>query len=189
MTQRKRTQVDDIERGVYDTISDVKFRKKLDNGLTYDIVRAISAEKNEPEWMLDLRLKAVDIFYKLENPVWGPDLSEVDLDNISTYISPDADMEDNWEAVPDEIKSMFDKLGIPEAEKKSLLSGVGAQFDSEVVYHNVQKELTDQGVIFLDFDTAVQEHEDLVRKYFQKAIPAGLHKYAALHYAVWSGGT
>ena len=189
MTQRKRTQVDDIERGVYDTISDVKFRKKLDNGLTYDIVRAISKEKNEPEWMLDLRLKAVDIFYKLENPVWGPDLSEVDLDNISTYISPDADMEDNWEAVPDEIKTMFDKLGIPEAEKKSLLSGVGAQFDSEVVYHNVQKELTDQGVIFLDFDTAVQEHEDLVRKYFQKAIPAGLHKYAALHYAVWSGGT
>lgn len=185
----KRTQVDDIDRGIYDTISDVKFKKKLDAGLTKEITDKISAEKGEPTWMRDLRRQAVDIFYELENPVWGPDLSEVDLDNIVTYISPEAEMEDDWSKVPTEIKSMFDKLGIPEAEKEQLLSGVGAQYDSEVVYHNVQKELTDQGVIFLDFDTAVKEHEDIVRKYFQKAISPKLHKYAALHYAVWSGGT
>ncbi|MDY3946922.1 MAG: Fe-S cluster assembly protein SufB [Ezakiella sp.] len=185
----KKTQVDDIERGIYDTISNVEVRKKLDRGLTKDIVREISEIKEEPLWMRELRERAVDVFYELENPVWGPDLSEVDLDNIATYVSPNADREDNWDYVPDEIKTMFDKLGIPEAEKKSLLSGVGAQFDSEVVYHNVQKELTDQGVIFLDFDTALKEHEQLVKKYFQKSIPVGLHKYSALHYAVWSGGT
>lgn len=185
----KKTIVDDIDRGIYDTIQEVSFKTKLDAGLTKEITDKISAEKNEPEWMRDLRRRAVDIFYELDNPVWGPDLSEVDLDNIITYISPDANMEDDWSKVPKEIKSMFDKLGIPEAEKDKLLSGVGAQYDSEVVYHNVQKELTEQGVIFLDFDTAVKEHEDLVKKYFQKAIPPRLHKYTALHYAVWSGGT
>lgn len=185
----KKTQVDDINRGIYDTITSSKIRTKLDLGLTKEIVDEISKSKNEPDWMRDLRREAVDIFYSLDNPKWGPDLSEVDLDNITTYISPDVDMQEDWEKVPSEIKTMFDKLGIPEAEKNNLLSGVGAQFDSEVVYHNVQKSLTDQGVIFLDFDTAVKEHEELVKKYFQKAIPANLHKYAALHYAVWSGGT
>ncbi len=185
----KRTEVDDIERGVYDIISNVKYRTILDPGLTKEIVDEISSTKNEPEWMRELRRQAVDVFYELDNPEWGPDLSEVDLDNVTTYISPDTDMKEDWNEVPEEIKGMFDKLGIPEAEKNKLLSGVGAQYDSEVVYHNVQKELTDQGVIFLDFDTAVQKHEDIVKKYFQKAISMNLHKYSALHYAVWSGGT
>ncbi len=185
----KRTEVDDIERGVYDIISDVDYRVKLNPGLTKEIVDEISAKKGEPKWMNELRREAVDVFYELENPEWGPDLSEVDLDNIITYISPDTDMKDDWNEVPEEIKGMFDKLGIPEAEKSKLLSGVGAQYDSEVVYHNVQKELTDQGVVFLDFDTAVREHEELVKKYFQKSIAVNLHKYSALHYAVWSGGT
>lgn len=185
----KRTQVDDIDRGIYDITSPVRFRKKLTPGLTKEITDAISESKGEPRWMKELRRDAVDIFYTLSNPEWGPDLSEVDVDNITTYISPDADMEEDWNKVPEDIKGIFDKLGIPEAEKKQLLSGVGAQYDSEVVYHNVQKELTDQGVIFLDFDTALKEHEELVKKYFQRAIPPGLHKYSALHYAVWSGGT
>lgn len=185
----KRTQVDDIERGIYDTISHVGVRKKLTPGLSTEITDAISESKGEPAWMRDLRREAVGIFAQLRNPEWGPDLSEVDLENITTYISPDADMQEDWEKVPGEIRDMFDKLGIPEAEKNKLLSGVGAQYDSEVVYHNVQRELTEQGVIFLDFDTAVKEHEALVRRYFQKAISPRLHKYAALHYAVWSGGT
>lgn len=185
----KRTQVDDISRGIYDTISNVEYKTKLNPGLSIEIVDAISREKNEPVWMRDLRRAAVKKFYELENPNWGPDLSEVDLDNIVTYISPKASMENDWKKVPTEIKSMFDMLGIPEAEENKLLSGVGAQYDSEVVYHNVQKELTNQGVIFLDFDTAVKECEPIVKKYFQKAISPSLHKYAALHYAVWSGGT
>lgn len=185
----KRTVVDDIQRGIYDTISNVAYKKKLNPGLSKEIVDEISAAKGEPSWMRDLRRSAVDKFYELENPVWGPDISEVDLENIVTYISPDTNMASDWNKVPGEIKNMFDLLGIPQAESKNLLSGVGAQYDSEVVYHNVQKELTEQGVIFLDFDTAVKEHGALVKKYFQKAISPNLHKYAALHYAVWSGGT
>ncbi len=185
----KKTQVDEIKRGIYDTISHAKIRTRLDNGLSESIVEKISQKKSEPSWMLEIRKRAVKKFYELENPVWGPDISEVDLEHITTYISPDADMEHDWSAVPEEVRSIFDKLGIPEAEKNSLLSGVEAQYDSEVVYHNVKKILTDQGVIFLDFDTALKTHEELVRRYFQKAIPIGLHKYTALHYAVWSGGS
>lgn len=178
-----------MDRGVYDIKNKFTFRSKTEKGLTEEIVRQISAEKNEPEWMLESRLKALKIFNEKENPSWGPDISEVDMDEITTYIRPDADMSDDWMNVPDEIRDTFDKLGIPEAEKESMLSGVGAQYDSEVVYHSIQKYLSDQGVIYTDFETGLKEYPEIVKKYFSKCITPSLHKYAALHYAVWSGGS
>ncbi|MFQ9967138.1 MAG: Fe-S cluster assembly protein SufB [Peptoniphilus sp.] len=178
-----------MDRGVYDIKNKFTFRSKTEKGLTEEIVRQISAEKDEPEWMLESRLKALKIFNEKENPKWGPDLSEVDMDKITTYIRPDADMSDDWKNVPDEIRDTFDKLGIPEAEKEAMLSGVGAQYDSEVVYHSIQKYLSDQGVIYTDFETGLKEYPEIVKKYFSKCITPNLHKYAALHYAVWSGGS
>lgn len=185
----EKTYVEDMDRGVYDIKNKFTFRSKTEKGLTEEIVRQISAEKDEPEWMLESRLKALKIFNKKGNPKWGPDLSEVDMDKITTYIRPDADMSDDWKNVPDEIRDTFDKLGIPEAEKESMLSGVGAQYDSEVVYHSIQKYLSDQGVIYTDFETGLKEYPEIVKKYFSKCITPNLHKYAALHYAVWSGGS
>lgn len=190
MTKKvEKTYVEDMDRGVYDIKNKFTFRSKTEKGLTEDIVRQISAEKNEPEWMLESRLKALKIFNEKENPSWGPDISEVDMDEITTYIRPDADMSDDWMNVPDEIRDTFDKLGIPEAEKEAMLSGVGAQYDSEVVYHSIQKYLSDQGVIYTDFETGLKEYPEIVKKYFSKCITPSLHKYAALHYAVWSGGS
>lgn len=189
MSKKEKTQVEDMDRGVYDIKNKFTYRSKTEKGLTEDIIRQISAEKNEPEWMLEYRLKALEIFNKKSNPTWGPDLSEVDINEITTYIRPDADLSDDWNKVPDEIRDTFDKLGIPEAEKESLLSGVGAQYDSEVVYHSIQKHLLDQGVIYTDFETGLREYPEIVKKYFQKCITPNLHKYAALHYAVWSGGS
>lgn len=185
----EKTYVEDMDRGVYDIKNKFTFRSKTEKGLTEEIVRQISAEKDEPEWMLESRLKALKIFNEKENPSWGPDLSEVDMDKITTYIRPDADMSDDWKNVPDEIRDTFDKLGIPEAEKEAMLSGVGAQYDSEVVYHSIQKYLSDQGVIYTDFETGLKEYPEIVKKYFSKCITPNLHKYAALHYAVWSGGS
>lgn len=185
----EKTYVEDMDRGVYDIKNKFTFRSKTEKGLTEEIVRQISAEKDEPEWMLESRLKALKIFNEKENPKWGPDLSEVDMDKITTYIRPDADMSDDWKNVPDEIRDTFDKLGIPEAEKESMLSGVGAQYDSEVVYHSIQKYLSDQGVIYTDFETGLKKYPEIVKKYFSKCITPKLHKYAALHYAVWSGGS
>ena len=190
MTKKvEKTYVEDMDRGVYDIKNKFTFRSKTEKGLTEEIVRQISAEKDEPEWMLESRLKALKIFNEKENPSWGPDISEVDMDEITTYIRPDADMSDDWMNVPDEIRDTFDKLGIPEAEKEAMLSGVGAQYDSEVVYHSIQKYLSDQGVIYTDFETGLKEYPEIVKKYFSKCITPNLHKYAALHYAVWSGGS
>ncbi|MDU5807115.1 MAG: Fe-S cluster assembly protein SufB [Peptoniphilus harei] len=190
MTKKvEKTYVEDMDRGVYDIKNKFTFRSKTEKGLTEEIVRQISAEKDEPEWMLESRLKALKIFNEKENPSWGPDISEVDMDEITTYIRPDADMSDDWKNVPDEIRDTFDKLGIPEAEKEAMLSGVGAQYDSEVVYHSIQKYLSDQGVIYTDFETGLKEYPEIVKKYFSKCITPNLHKYAALHYAVWSGGS
>lgn len=190
MTKKvEKTYVEDMDRGVYDIKNKFTFRSKTEKGLTEEIVRQISAEKDEPEWMLESRLKALKIFNEKENPNWGPDISEVDMDEITTYIRPDADMSDDWMNVPDEIRDTFDKLGIPEAEKEAMLSGVGAQYDSEVVYHSIQKYLSDQGVIYTDFETGLKEYPEIVKKYFSKCITPSLHKYAALHYAVWSGGS
>ena len=178
-----------MDRGIYDIKNVVAVRSQTDKGLNEEIVRMISAEKNEPAWMLEKRLEALKIFDTKKNPEWGPDLSEVDLDLVTTYIRPDTDMTDDWRNVPDEIRETFDKLGIPEAEKNAFLSGVGAQFDSEVVYHNLQQHLIDQGVVYTDFETGMHEYEDVVREYFGKCISPHLHRYAALHYAVWSGGS
>ena len=189
MTKTEKTYVEDMDRGVYDIKNKFTFRSKTEKGLTEEIVRQISAEKDEPEWMLESRLKALKIFNEKKNPDWGPDLSEVDMDKITTYIRPDADMSDDWKNVPDEIRDTFDKLGIPEAEKEAMLSGVGAQYDSEVVYHNIQKYLSDQGVIYTDFESGLKKYPEIVKKYFSKCITPKLHKYAALHYAVWSGGS
>ncbi|MDO5755068.1 MAG: Fe-S cluster assembly protein SufB [Tissierellia bacterium] len=186
--KRKKTYVEDLDRGIYDRKDEVKYRSKI-KGLNEEVIRMISEEKNEPEWMLDIRLKALKIFNETPNPVWGPDLSEVDIDDIITYIRPDADLSDTWESVPDYIRDTFDALGIQEAEKELFLSGVGAQYDSEVVYHNLQQSLIDQGVIYTDFETGLKEYEDIVKKHYAKAISPSLHKYAALHYALSSGGS
>jgi len=183
-----KTRVEDIDRGIYDIIEkeDHKFTTK--KGLSEDIIREISKEKNEPEWMLEHRLKSLQVYNEKPMPTWGADLSELDVDGIIHYVKPNANLEENWDDVPDYIKSTFDRLGIPEAEKKSL-AGVGAQYDSEVVYHNVNKQLIEMGVIYTDIETALREHEDLVKQYFMKLITMHDHKFSALHGAVWSGGS
>lgn len=157
-------------------------------GLTENVIREISKLKDEPEWILDIRLKALKLFYEMENPTWGPDLKLLDIEKIATYVKPNSNMKRTWEDIPDEIKNTFDRLGIPEAEKKSL-SGVGAQFDSEMVYHNLEEELSKKGVIYSNFDEAIHKYPDLFKKYFMKAVPINDHKYIALHYALFSGGS
>ena len=137
MTKKERTYVEDMDRGIYDIKNAFEYRYKTSKGLNEEIVREISEEKNEPKWMLDYRLKALEIFNNSKNPVWGPDLSDVNIEDITTYIRPKADLSTSWEDLPEDIRNTFDKLGIPEAEKKQFLSGVGAQYDSEVVYHSI----------------------------------------------------
>lgn len=189
MKKMKKTYINDVDRGIYDVKNKVRYKFKVKSGLDEEVVRQISMQKHEPEWMLNFRLKSLDIYNKLELPVWGPDLSDLDMDNIITYIRPTDALKNSWDQLPDDIKNTFDLLGIPEAEKKSL-AGVGAQYDSEVVYHNVKEELVKQGVIYTDMETAVTEYEDMVKKYFMTScVPPTAHKFAALHGAVWSGGS
>lgn len=173
---------------MYNFKKDFTYSYKTDAGLTEDIIREISEKKHEPEWMLNFRLKSLDIFNHMDYPDWGPDISELDMDNIVTYVRPNAQMKADWNDVPDDIKDTFDRLGIPEAEKTSL-AGVGAQYDSEVVYHSIQDELVQQGVVYTDFDTALEKYEDIVKAHFMKLVPPTDHKFAALHGAVWSGGS
>ncbi len=161
---------------------------KSRKGLNREIVEELSYIKGEPEWMRQFRLKALDIFFKKPMPAWGGDLSGIDFDDIYYYIKPSARTGDQWEDVPEYIKNTFDKLGIPEAERK-FLAGVGAQYESEVVYHNVRKDLEAKGVIFLSTDDAVQQQPDLVKRYFGTIIPPADNKFAALNSAVWSGGS
>ena len=161
---------------------------KEEYGLNKEIIKSISKEKKEPNWVLDLRLKALDMFYKMDNPNWGPDISYLDINKIITYAKPTENETRSWDEVPDDIKDVFDKLGIPEAEKKSL-SGVGAQYDSEIVYHNLEEKLKDLGVIYTNFDVAIKEYPELIKEYFTKAVPIQDHKYIALHYALFSGGS
>lgn len=165
---------------MYNFKKDFTYSYKTDAGLTEDIVREISEKKHEPQWMLDFRLKSLDLFNRMEYPNWGPDISELDMDNIVTYVRPNSQMKANWDEVPDDIKDTFDRLGIPEAEKTSL-AGVGAQYDSEVVYHSIQDELVQQGVVYTDFDTALDQYEDIVKAHFMKLVPPTDHKFAALH--------
>ena len=183
-----KTNVEEINRNIYDIKNQDDYDFKIKKGLTPEIIKEISKQKNDPEWMAEFRLKALETYNKLELPTWGPDLSELNMDEIATYVRPKSKMADNWEDVPEEIKDTFDKLGIPEAEKRSL-AGVGAQYDSEVVYHSMKKELMEQGVIYTDMETAVREYPELVKTHFMKCVPVTDHKFAALHGAVWSGGS
>ncbi len=177
--------IGEINKYNFRTESTAIFKSR--KGIDRDIVCQISEIKGEPQWMLDFRLKSLDIFNSKPNPVWGGDIS-LDFQDIYYYLKPSDHKGKTWDDVPQEIKDTFDKLGIPEAEKK-YLSGVKAQFESEVVYGSLKQDLADQGVIFLDTDTAVREHPDLVREYFGKIIPPSDNKFAALNSAVWSGGS
>lgn len=179
-----------IDRSRYDDAnlnSKSKFIAKP--GLDEELIRKISSDKNEPEWMLKKRLKSLELFKKTQIPNWGPDLSKLNLDKIVYYVDPDTQESKSWDDVPEDIKKTFDKLGIPEAEKESL-AGVGGQYDSKIVYHNLKKEWEDKGVIFENMDTAVQKYPELVKKFFMtRCVPIYDHKFAMLHAAVWSGGT
>jgi Fe-S cluster assembly protein SufB len=157
-------------------------------GLSRGTIEEISRIKNEPQWMLDFRLRSYDIFMKKPMPVWGGDLSKINFQNIFYYTKASEKQSKSWDDVPDSVRKTFDKLGIPEAEKK-FLAGVGAQYESETVYHNLREDLSKQGVIFSDTDTAVKEHPDILKKYFGKVIPPEDNKFAALNSAVWSGGS
>ena len=158
-------------------------------GLSEDVVRNISALKSEPEWMLDLRLKGLRLFGKKPMPTWGSDLSGIDFDNIKYFVRSTEKQATSWDELPADIKNTYDRLGIPEAEKQRLVAGVAAQYESEVVYHQIREDLEEQGVLFLDTDTALREHEELFREYFGTVIPVGDNKFAALNTAVWSGGS
>ncbi|MDH3313016.1 MAG: Fe-S cluster assembly protein SufB [Nitrosopumilus sp.] len=157
-------------------------------GLSKETVISISKMKDEPQWMLDFRLRSFEIFMKKPMPTWGGDLSVIDFQNIYYYAKASDKVEKNWDDVPDNVKKTFDKLGIPEAEKK-FLAGVGAQYESEVVYHSLREDLAKQGVLFLDTDAALKEHPEIFKKYFGKIIPPEDNKFAALNSAVWSGGS
>ncbi len=158
-------------------------------GLSEEVVRDISAKKNEPEWMLDLRLKGLKLFRRKPMPDWGSDLSGIDFENIKYFVRSTEKQAASWDELPADIKSTYDKLGIPEAEKQRLIAGVAAQYESEVVYHKIREDLEDKGVLFLDTDTALKEHPDLFGEYFASVIPVGDNKFAALNTAVWSGGS
>ncbi len=178
----------ELSREIFDTANDSSYADGLQRGLTESLVRQISADKNEPGWMLAHRLDSLKKFQAMPLPTFGPDLRALDLDSILYYARSGAVETDTWEEVPADIRKVYDRLGIPEAERR-MLAGVGAQYESEVVYHNLKKEWDDLGVIFLDMDDALQLHPELVKKYFMKCVPNTDHKFAALHGAVWSGGT
>src|ERR1044072_3680573 len=158
-------------------------------GLSGDVVRDISALKDEPGWMLDLRLKGLQLFGRKPMPNWGSDLSGIDFDNIKYFVRSTEKKAASWDDMPADIKSTYAKLCIPEAEKQRLIAGVAAQYESEVVYHKIREDLEAQGVIFLDTDAALREHEDLFREHWATVIPANDNKFAALNSAVWSGGS
>src|SRR6476619_2730608 len=158
-------------------------------GLSEEVVRDISAKKNEPEWMLDLRLKGLKLFRRKPMPDWGSDLSGIDFENIKYFVRSTEKQAASWDDLPADIKSTYDRLGIPEAEKQRLIGGVAAQYESEVVYHKIREDLAEKGVVFLDTDTALREHPGLFQEYFATVIPVGDNKFAALNTAVWSGGS
>ncbi|GGC81602.1 FeS cluster assembly protein SufB [Thalassobacillus devorans] len=182
---KKAPEIEDYKYGFHEKDISI-FRTQ--RGLTKEIVEEISRYKEEPEWMLDFRLKSLEHFYKMPMPQWGGDLAELDFDEITYYVKPSERSERSWDEVPEEIKNTFDKLGIPEAEQK-YLAGVSAQYESEVVYHNMQEDLEKQGIIFKDTDSALKEDEELFKEYFGKVIPPSDNKFSALNSAVWSGGS
>ncbi|MET0978808.1 MAG: Fe-S cluster assembly protein SufB, partial [Paeniglutamicibacter terrestris] len=158
-------------------------------GINEDVVRNISELKSEPQWMLDMRLKGLKYFDRKPMPTWGADLSGIDFDNIKYFVRSTEKQATSWDDLPDDIKNTYDKLGIPEAEKQRLVSGVAAQYESEVVYHSIREDLEEQGVLFLDTDTALKEQPELFQEYFGTVIPVGDNKFAALNTSVWSGGS
>ncbi len=182
---KKASEIGDYKYGFRDKDVSV-FR--TERGLTRKVVEEISKMKNEPEWMLEFRLKALEHFYARPMPQWGGDLSELNFDEITYYVKPSEKQGRTWDEVPEEIKRTFDKLGIPEAEQK-YLAGVSAQYESEVVYHNMKEDLEKMGIIFKDTDSALRENEDIFRKYFGTVVPYTDNKFAALNSAVWSGGS
>ena len=181
--------ITDIDDSLYDFRYDEDDFFRIREGLTPEIVEEISREKGDPDWMREFRLKSLALYYRQDIPDWGPSIEGLDMDHIATYVRPNTEMKNDWESVPQDIKDTFDKLGIPQAERASL-AGVGAQYDSELVYHNVKDEVEKQGVIYTDFESSLKgEYADMVREHFMKLIPPTDHKFAALHGAVWSGGS
>ncbi len=186
---KEKSQVDDIDRSIYDIKNEHVDQYQLESGLTKEIVEKISEEKNDPDWMHQFRLKSLEIYNSMGIPDWGPSIDGLDMNHIVTYVRPNTKMSAKWSEVPEDIKDTFERLGIPQAERESL-AGVGAQFDSELVYHNVKEEVAAQGVIYSDLESALHgEYADMIKKHFMKLITPGDHKFAALHGAVWSGGS
>lgn len=185
----QKDQIAEVDHSLYD-FKDVEHPSFETNaGLTPEIVEQISRKKGDPEWMREFRLKSLDIYNQLSVPEWGPPIDGLDMRNIVAYVRPDTQMHGKWSDVPDDIKNTFERLGIPEAERKSL-AGVGAQYDSEIVYHNVRKEVAEQGVVYTDMESALKgKYADMVQEHFMKLVPPTDHKFAALHGAVWSGGS
>ena len=185
----EKSQVADIDRSIYDIRDAEHDAYRMEAGLTPAIVEKLSKEKNDPAWMEQFRLESLQIYNNMRVPDWGPSLDGLDIDHIATYVRPNTKMQNNWENVPQDIKDTFERLGIPQAERKSL-AGVGAQYDSELVYHNVRAEVAAQGVVYTDMESALHgEYAEMVRKYFMKLVTPRDHKFAALHGAVWSGGS
>ena len=186
---KEKTYVEDINRSIYDVKDEERDAYKVDEGLTEAIVEQISREKKDPPWMELFRLQALQIYNEMPVPDWGPSIEGLDMSHIVTYVRPNTKMTAKWSDVPQDIKDTFERLGIPQAERKSL-AGVGAQYDSELVYHNVRDEVAAEGVVYTDMESALKgEYADMVRKYFMKLVTPRDHKFAALHGAVWSGGS
>ena len=190
MSENKQKVVE-IDRSAYE-FKDIETEKdfyRMEEGLDEETVLKVSAEKNDPEWMRDFRLKCLKLYNEMEMPKWGPSIEGLDMDRITSYVRHKSDMKNNWEDVPEDIKNTFERLGIPQAERESL-AGVGAQYDSELVYHNVKDEVAAQGVIYTDLESAMKtEYADMIKSHFMTLIPPTDHKFAALHGAVWSGGS
>ena len=186
---KEKSYVEDIDRSVYDIRDEERDAYRMQAGLTPEIVQKLSEEKNDPAWMQQFRLEALQIYNNMRVPDWGPSLEGLDIDHIATYVRPNTKMQNDWKNVPQDIKDTFERLGIPQAERKSL-AGVGAQYDSELVYHNVRDEVAAEGVVYTDMESALRgEYADMVRRYFMKLVTPHDHKFAALHGAVWSGGS
>ena len=187
---KEKTYVEDIDRSLYDFRNEEGADTyRIEEGLTPKIVLELSEEKNDPDWMRDFRLHSLEIYNKKKVPDWGPSIEGLNMDQIVTYVRPNTKMQGSWDEVPEEIKDTFERLGIPQAERKSL-AGVGAQYDSELVYHNVKAEVAAQGVVYSDLESALRgEYAELIRSHFMKLVPPTDHKFAALHGAVWSGGS
>lgn len=186
---KEKSQVADIDRSVYDIRDKEDDAYRMQEGLTPEIIDKLSKEKDDPVWMQQFRLQSLQIYNEMPVPDWGPSIEGLDMDHIATYVRPKTDMKNDWKDVPQDIKDTFERLGIPQAERKSL-AGVGAQYDSELVYHNVRDEVAAQGVVYTDMESALKgEYADMVHKYFMKLVTPCDHKFAALHGAVWSGGS